>query len=91
MRSFVFSILVAGVCLNALSQNVDFAINESTGAITSLKVRGDSRDMNWILATDGSQYEWIGEDYGWGLGYFDVTADGKRSRAGRRLAILGIT
>ena len=80
MRSFVFSILVAGVCLNALSQNVDFAINESTGAITSLKVRGDSRDMNWILATDGSQYEWIGEDYGWGLGYFDVTAGGKRSR-----------
>ncbi len=26
--------------------------------------------MNWILETDGSQYKWVGQEYGWGLGSF---------------------
>lgn len=29
--------------------------------------------MDWILRTDGSQYSWVGENYGWGLGYYTVT------------------
>ena len=40
--------------------------------IAELGVEGDT--MNWVLRTDGKQYEWVTEKYAWGLGY--LTADG---------------
>lgn len=33
--------------------------------------------FEWLVKTDGSQYAWIKEDYGWGLGYFTVDRDRK--------------
>lgn len=32
--------------------------------------------MNWVVAPDGKQYEWINSKYGWGLGFF--TLNGKQ-------------
>lgn len=47
--------------------------NPSTGAIASLTIDGDSRQMDWLVKTDGTQYAWIKENVGWGLGYFTIT------------------
>lgn len=47
--------------------------NPSTGAIASLTIDGDSRQMDWLVKTDKTQYPWIKEDLGWGLGYFTIT------------------
>ena len=45
-------------------------MNSKTGAIQSMNIDNDKQNMNWLIATDGSQYPWIKENYGWGLGYF---------------------
>ena len=47
-------------------------INPSTGAISELTLKGDNRSMNWVVKTDGTQYPWVKDNYGWGLGYFTV-------------------
>ena len=54
----------------SFSQQINYRINKNTGAISSLKIQNDNRQMNWILETNNSQYEWVGEEYGWGLGNF---------------------
>lgn len=43
--------------------------NARTGALTSLTISGDETNMNWLTATDGTQYPWITDGLGWGLGY----------------------
>lgn len=58
------SILFAGV------SPVDVIINTSTGAVSELKLKGDKRQMNWLVKNDGTQYPWVKDNYGWGLGYF---------------------
>ena len=60
------------------NEGIVFSQDPTTGAIRELKIQGDNCDMNWIVATDGSQYPWIKQDYGWGLGYFTETI-GKQS------------
>lgn len=35
-----------------------------------LTISGDT--MNWMLMTDGSQYEWVTEEYRWGNVYYDI-------------------
>lgn len=52
-----------------------FSLNSNSGAINEMHVANDTTNMNWIIATDGSQYDFINENYGWGLGYF-TTSDG---------------
>lgn len=47
--------------------------NGATGALSSLTIDGDSRHMEWLVKTDGTQYPWIKENLGWGLGYFTLT------------------
>lgn len=42
-----------------------------------MAIANDGRDMNWLMETDGSQYAWIKEQFGWGLGYFTEIKDGK--------------
>lgn len=44
--------------------------NPKTGALSALSIDGDEKQMNWLVKTDGSQYPWVTERYGWGLGYF---------------------
>lgn len=49
---------------------VRFTVHPRTGAIDALTLEGDHHQMNWIMQCDGSQYPWISERHGWGLGYF---------------------
>lgn len=59
----------------AFAQQVRFALNPRTGAVDSLSVDGDGA-MKWLMRTDGSQYAWVAEKYGWGLGRFTEIRDG---------------
>jgi hypothetical protein len=58
------------------AQKVVYQIQSETGAIRHLAIQGDTRNMNWMLETDGSQYPWIKEEYGWGLGGFSIVSGG---------------
>lgn len=51
--------------------------DKATGNLTTLKIEGDPTQMNWLLDTDGSQYEWVDKKYQWGKVYADVES-GKR-------------
>lgn len=75
-KKFCVVSLVFAVGVAAEAQDMRYEINPSTGAISVLAVENDTTAMNWVVATDGSQYEFIGEKYGWGLGYF-TGSDGK--------------
>lgn len=65
-------LLIAVNCLSAGNFPVKMRINPSTGAISELTLKGDNRSMNWVVKTDGTQYPWVKDNYGWGLGYFTV-------------------
>lgn len=71
-------LLVWGSSFNSplFSQQVEYEMNAKTGAIKKLSIH-DTRCMNWLMETDGSQYPWIVEKYGWGLGHFSETVDSK--------------
>lgn len=71
--------LLASILLSTplFPQEVRFEINKQTGAIRKMTIKNDTKDMNWLLSTDGSQYSWVTEKYGWGLGYFTETVDGR--------------
>ncbi|GHT11125.1 hypothetical protein FACS1894170_04290 [Planctomycetales bacterium] len=58
----------------ASAQKVVYQIQPKTGAVRHLAIEGDTRNMNWMLETDGSQYKWIKEEYGWGLGGFSMVS-----------------
>ncbi|MDR1115481.1 MAG: six-hairpin glycosidase [Tannerella sp.] len=77
MKRIIWFYFLIGCCINAsvFAQQVTVAPNLQTGAIDALTVHGDKSGMNWILKTDGSQYAWIKENYGWGLGYFTETLE----------------
>lgn len=80
-NSFVgyFILFVWGSFLSSplFAQQIAFEVNPKTGALGKLSIGNDGRDMNWLIKTDGSQYPWIGEEYGWGLGYFSEIKEGK--------------
>ncbi len=65
MFSALLLLLASGVCM----AQVRMQTNPETGAISQLTVDGDAKNMGWLTATDGSQYEWMTEKFGWGLGY----------------------
>ena len=65
-------LLIAVNCLSAGNFPVEMRIDPSTGAISELTLKGDNRSMNWVVKTDGTQYPWVKDNYGWGLGYFTV-------------------
>ncbi len=71
IKNFVLGLALMPAMASAASQ-VDFKVNNTTGAIDSIGVSGDTNRMNWVLRTDESQYTWLGANYGWGLGYFTV-------------------
>ena len=45
-----------------LKPKVNFTVNSKTGAIQSMNIDNDKQNMNWLIATDGSQYPWITEN-----------------------------
>ena len=57
----------------SLAGQVFFQVNGLNGSVAELGIREDP--MQWILRTDGSQYPWVREQYGWGLGYLDVDGE----------------
>ena len=76
--------MTSTICLFALTAAIAYAENTahyalkitnnpSTGAVSSVTIDGDSRHMEWLVKTDGTQYPWIKENLGWGLGYFTLT------------------
>ena len=73
---------ISSICLSlsARTSPVEVKFNAKTGAISQLNIQGDQDRMDWLTATDGSQYTWIGEKYGWGLGYFTENIGGKSIR-----------
>lgn len=78
MNSFRNITLTACLLLALTAANahdMKFRTNPVTGAISELTVDKDTTAMNWIVAADKSQYDFMGEKYGWGLGYFS-TSDG---------------
>lgn len=46
--------------------------NPKTGALSALYINGDTKQMDWLTRTDGTQYPWVTARYGWGLGYFTI-------------------
>lgn len=77
VEKHVHRALALTLCLGALAlepaaaqPQIEFKANPQTGAIDTLGLSGDAYHMNWLVRTDGSQYAWIGSNYGWGLGYF---------------------
>ncbi len=78
MRLFIKKLLLTLFCAwgsIAVSAQVVMKPHPGTGGISRLTIAGDSLSMNWLTATDGSQYKWITEKYAWGLGYTTVTDD----------------
>ena len=69
-------VLCTGVTVPLFSQAVKYSADPLTGGLSRLWIDGDKRDMKWIVEADSSQYEWIGEKYHWGLGYFDQEKEG---------------
>jgi hypothetical protein len=61
-------------------QKINYAINEKTGSLKRISIENDGRDMNWVLTTDGSQYEWVKESYGWGLGEMTIGSNGQETK-----------
>lgn len=47
-------------------------LSDGETAVDGIVVAGDKERMNWLLATDGSQYPWVDSRYGWGTGTFKI-------------------
>lgn len=76
MNRLFVTFLILCITLGLKAQSVvDISLNDSTGAIKTIKLSEDKYAMNWILDTDGTQYPWITQKYGWGLGYFTQTKE----------------
>jgi len=72
MAGKIISLFIACSCisLSMQAQKIEYQLHTETGAISRLAIENDTRNMNWMLETDGSQYVWTGKGYGWGLGFF---------------------
>ncbi|MDR0742800.1 MAG: six-hairpin glycosidase [Tannerella sp.] len=78
MKKNIIALCATLCCISAglQAQKIEYRLNSETGAVNRIAVENDLRNMNWILETDGSQYKWIGQEYGWGLGFFSLVSDG---------------
>lgn len=57
------------------AQGIVYETDANTGSVSRIAIDNDPYKMNWVVAPDGKQYEWINSKYGWGLGFF--TLNGK--------------
>ncbi len=61
MKLFLYAALpLALIALGSCSypKNITFKADSQTGALSGLYLTSDT-SMNWILRTDGTQYEWV--------------------------------
>lgn len=70
----IYFIIFMACSISAYGE-VSYAINPSSGAIASLKIVDDPYSMEWLTLTDGSQYPWVDERYGWGLGFMTLNGN----------------
>ena len=63
-----------------MAQQINYQVNPHTGALQTLTIADDPQGMNWLVATDGSQYPWLKDNYGWGLGYFTQTKGARQDK-----------
>jgi hypothetical protein len=84
MKKTLSAAIAITLCIptpSAIAQQIQPKPDSQTGAIGELTIGGDKHNMSWILKADGSQYPWVTDDYGWGLGYFTETSGGKKTKA----------
>lgn len=90
MKSLLILALFVTYGLCGVAQKLNFTTNAESGAVNTLRI--DNDEMNWLLATDGSQYGWVGDKYEFGLGY--MTIDGERQEwqkiVGNRYKLKGV-
>ena len=70
--NLITTLLLLLTVLPGRARGVEYTVSETTGAVESITIEGDTTAMNWVLKTDGSQYRWITAADGWGLGYFSI-------------------
>lgn len=76
---YILFIFLLSISMQTLTAGITYKTNPTTGAIESLNIDNDSASMNWLVSTDGSQYPWVTNRYGWGLGRFTVTRNHQSS------------
>lgn len=54
---------------------VAFRTVPDTGAVCYLGIEDDAAGMNWVLTPDRQQYDWVTDNYGWGLGYLTINGE----------------
>lgn len=82
MNRFIVKIGISILLLSVTgvdAQEVKYAINKTNGSMERISIAGDKTEMNWIMATDGSQYPWVDSVYSWGLGYFKLVMEGREN------------
>lgn len=67
----VFAVSAFFLCAAAFGQPVNYGIDASVGAVNSIRIEGDKRDMNWVLRA--GQRRFITAADQWGLGKFTQT------------------
>ena len=79
--------MTSAALILALAGQIWFQVNSLNGSVAGLGI--SERPFPWIVRTDGSQYPWVGEKYGWGLGSTDIDGnayqweyDGQKYHAG---------
>lgn len=71
MKVFTYVFLPILFAAQAVAQSVEFGVDSKTGALDSIRVSGDSRDMNWTLKAGQKRYIKAADQ--WGLGRFVQT------------------
>ena len=74
-KTITFMAALMAMAAAATAQDATYTVNPETGSLASITIEGDTAKMDWTLRTDGSQYAWVTDKYGWGLGY--LTANGQ--------------
>lgn len=85
MKKIILCFLIFLITLIGEAKKLSYQEDKSTGNLISLNVEGDDTKMNWLLATDGSQYEWIGNKYQWGNLYADADNEALDIQVARHL------
>lgn len=85
----ILSVFLLSASVMSPAREVDYTVSPVTGGIESIVIADDATGMDWMVSPDRSQYPWVDETCGWGLGYFSV--DGVENRWTRPTRTVGDT
>ncbi len=80
MKKLLLALITLTVPFTISGQKIEYSIDKLNGSLQEITIQNDTSGMNWILRTDGSQYGWINEEHGWGLGELTIVCDGTEQR-----------